>query len=107
MLTVDPELESLRMLIDRRDELTRQRVQTVNRLHRLLAELTPGTGEEGHHRPAGQGDPRHQSDPATWPARPAAGSQPTSSPTWSRSRRRSRALTKELKAMVAGHAAQR
>ena len=43
VLTVDPELESLRMIIDRRDALTRQRVQTVNRLHRLLAELIPGT----------------------------------------------------------------
>ena len=43
VLTVDPKLESLRMVIDRRDELTRQRVQTVNRLHRLLAELIPGT----------------------------------------------------------------
>jgi transposase len=38
----DVELETLRMLADRREELTRQRVQTVNRLHRLLSELTPG-----------------------------------------------------------------
>jgi transposase len=43
VLAVDPELESLRMVIDRRDELTRQRIQTINRLHRLLAELIPGT----------------------------------------------------------------
>ena len=43
VLAADPELESLRMVIDRRDELTRQRVQTVNRLHRLLGELIPGT----------------------------------------------------------------
>jgi len=46
VLAEDPELESLRMLIDRRDELTRQRVQTVNRLQRLLAELTPGTAKK-------------------------------------------------------------
>jgi transposase len=46
VLADDPELESLRMLIDRRDELTRQRVQTVNRLQRLLAELTPGTAKK-------------------------------------------------------------
>ena len=45
VLSEDPELESLRMIIDRRDELTRQRVQTVNRLHRLLGELIPGTGK--------------------------------------------------------------
>src|SRR3954451_18788543 len=38
----DGELEALRMLTDRRDELARQRVQTVNRLQRLLAELIPG-----------------------------------------------------------------
>src|SRR6478736_5636539 len=34
----DGELEALRTLSDRREELTRMRVQTVNRLHRLLAE---------------------------------------------------------------------
>lgn len=45
MLAVDPELESLRMLIDRRDGLTRQRVQTSNGLHRLLADLIPGTAK--------------------------------------------------------------
>ncbi len=38
----DGELEPLRMLTDRRDELARQRVQTVNRLQRLLSELLPG-----------------------------------------------------------------
>jgi transposase len=42
VLSYDEELEALRMLADRREELTRQRVQTVNRLQRLLAELTPG-----------------------------------------------------------------
>jgi transposase len=45
VVSAAPELEALRMLIDRRDELTRQRVQTVNRLHRLLAELIPGTAK--------------------------------------------------------------
>jgi len=38
----DGELEALRMLTDRRDELSRLRVQTVNRLQRLLNELIPG-----------------------------------------------------------------
>ena len=42
VLGYDDELEALRMLVDRRDELTRARVQTVNRLHRLLSELIPG-----------------------------------------------------------------
>ena len=42
VLSYDVELETLRMLADRREELTRARIQTVNRLHRLLSELTPG-----------------------------------------------------------------
>ena len=42
VLRADGELEALRMLTDRREELTRSRVQTVNRLQRLLAELLPG-----------------------------------------------------------------
>jgi transposase len=42
VLAPDGELEALRMLTDRRDELAHQRVQTVNRLQRLLSELIPG-----------------------------------------------------------------
>ena len=38
----DGALVSLRVLCDRRDELTALRTQAVCRLHRLLAELTPG-----------------------------------------------------------------
>jgi transposase len=41
-LGYDQELIALRLLTDRRDELSRLRVQTVNRLHRLLTELIPG-----------------------------------------------------------------
>jgi transposase len=46
VLSYDDELEALRMLADRREELTRQRIQTVNRLQRLLAELTPGKAKK-------------------------------------------------------------
>ncbi len=42
VLKVDGELEALRMLTDRREALTRRRVQTVCRLQALLAELIPG-----------------------------------------------------------------
>ncbi|HYJ66881.1 MAG TPA: IS110 family transposase [Nocardioidaceae bacterium] len=42
VLQVDGELEALRMLTDRREALTRRRVQTVDRLQALLAELLPG-----------------------------------------------------------------
>src|SRR4249919_2294164 len=42
VVAADGELEALRMLTDRRDELAHQRVQTVNRLQRLLSELLPG-----------------------------------------------------------------
>ena len=42
VLSHDPQVEALRMLGDRRDELSKSRVQAANRLHRLLAELVPG-----------------------------------------------------------------
>ena len=42
VLKVDGELEALRILADRREALTRRRVQTVCRLQALLAELLPG-----------------------------------------------------------------
>ena len=42
VLAFDEELMALRLLVDRRDELSALRVQTVNRLHRLLTELIPG-----------------------------------------------------------------
>ena len=41
VLCYDEELEALRMLAERHSELTRIRIQTVNRLQRLLSELTP------------------------------------------------------------------
>jgi transposase len=41
-VTCDDALVSLRLLCDRREELAAQRTQAVSRLHRLLAELTPG-----------------------------------------------------------------
>jgi len=46
VLAHDPELEALRMLTDHRQELVRRRVQTVNRMQRLLAELTPGKAKK-------------------------------------------------------------
>src|SRR3954449_3799437 len=42
VLVFDEELVALRLLVDRRDELSGRRVQTVTRLHRLLTELIPG-----------------------------------------------------------------
>jgi transposase len=87
-LSVAPEQEAMRMVIDRRDELTRQRVQTVNRLHRLLAELLPGTTKKditALQAKALLGSVR----PRAWSERLAGGSRPRSSLTWSRSRRRS------------------
>ncbi|HEX5993554.1 MAG TPA: hypothetical protein VFY84_00290, partial [Jiangellales bacterium] len=72
------------MLTDRRDELARHRVQTVNRLQRLLVELIPG-----HHKrdlSALQAKALLATmRTATSPARPADGWQPKRSPTWSRS----------------------
>jgi hypothetical protein len=45
-LSYDVEIETLRMLVDRRAELSRTRIQTVNRLQRLLSELTPGKAKK-------------------------------------------------------------
>jgi transposase len=42
----DQELEAMRMLTDRREALTRRRVQTVCRLQALLAELLPGQAKK-------------------------------------------------------------
>jgi len=41
-LTVDADLMVLRLLCDRRDELSRARAQALNRMHRLFLELLPG-----------------------------------------------------------------
>jgi transposase len=38
----DPDLAVLRMLCDRRDELSRARAQALNRMHRLFLDLIPG-----------------------------------------------------------------
>src|SRR5665811_1629781 len=46
VLKADGELEALRILTDRREALTRRRVQTVNRLQALLAELLPGQAKK-------------------------------------------------------------
>jgi transposase len=46
VLSYDAELEVLRMLVDRRDELSKTKVQAANRLHRLLSELVPGQSKK-------------------------------------------------------------
>ena len=46
VLGFEEELLALRLLSDRRDELSVRRVQTVNRLHRLLTELIAGGADK-------------------------------------------------------------
>jgi len=46
VLAHDADLEVLRMLGDRRDELSRAKVQCINRLHRLQSELVPGQSKK-------------------------------------------------------------
>jgi transposase len=41
-LSPDPDLTVLRLLCDRRDELSQARAQALNRMHRLFLELIPG-----------------------------------------------------------------
>ena len=60
VLAYDVQLEALRLLVDRRAELSRARIQCVNRVHRLLSELVPGQSQAGHHHRPGQDDPRHR-----------------------------------------------
>ena len=43
----DGDLVALRLLADRRDELSRTRAATLNRIHRLLAELIGRRGADG------------------------------------------------------------
>lgn len=49
-VSADPDLVVLRLLCDRRDELSHARAQGLNRLHKLFLELIPGRGpcEEVH-----------------------------------------------------------
>ena len=75
----DAQLEALRTLVDRRSELSRARVQCVNRVHRLLSELVPGHGKKDI--TTGQAKAILATvKPATWPGRPAAGSSRSRSP---------------------------
>lgn len=60
VLALDPELEAFRMLVDRREELAKQRTQTANRLAAPACRTHPGEGEEGHHHWSGQDDPRRR-----------------------------------------------
>ncbi len=46
VLQVDGDMEALRILSDRRDALSRRRVQIVDRLQALLAELLPGQAKK-------------------------------------------------------------
>ena len=77
VLALDGQLEALRMLVDHRDQLTSQRVATVNRLHRCSLSSRPVR----RRRTSPPCRPRRSLPvfvPATWPARPAAGSPRTS-----------------------------
>jgi transposase len=87
VLRPDGELEALRMLCDRREELTRLRVQTVNRLHGCWPSWSQGRPR----RTSPPCRPRRSSPPCalvTSPGRPDDGLLPRSSPTWSQSKRR-------------------
>ncbi len=89
VLAYDAQLEALRLLVDRRAELSRARIQTVNRVHRLLSELVPGQRKKNITTGQAKRSWR-RSSPATWPARPGADSWPSRSPSSWRSRRRPR-----------------
>ena len=87
VLAYDAPLEALRSLVDRRAELSRARIQTVNR---VPSRNSFRDSQSGTSPPARPRRSSRRSSPATWPARPAAGSPPSRSPSSSRSRRRPR-----------------
>jgi transposase len=76
LLTTVEDLAGLRLLADRRDELSRARAQTLNRIHRLLAELIPG-GAPAHLSTMQAKTLLARSVPATWPGRPAVSWPPS------------------------------
>ena len=87
VLSYDADLEVLRMLVDRRDELSKSKVQAANRLHRLLSELVP----DSRRRTSPRSRPRRswpRFGHATRSARRVNGSRSSSSPRWSSWRRR-------------------
>ena len=99
VLQVDGELEALRMLTDRREALTRRRVQTVDRLQALLAELLPGqakkdiTTGQAKTMLASRPAPRHRREDPPPDRRRGAGRA-------DRGRGQDQEATAELKAMV-------
>ena len=87
VLQVDGELEALRMLVDRREALSRRRVQTVDRLQALLAELLPGQAKKD--LTTGQAKTMLASvRPRDIAGKTVVGSRSRSWPSWSRWRRR-------------------
>ena len=88
VLSYDAELESLRMLTDRREELTRP----GSRPSTDCTGCCPSSPRVARRRTSPLVRPRRSWSRCvlgTWPGRPDAGSQPSSSPSSSRSRRRS------------------
>lgn len=77
------------MLADGREELTQQRVLTVNRLQRLLAEPTPGQAKLDVTALQAKAILASVPPETSW-ARRDAGWPPNNSPSWSRWRRRPR-----------------
>jgi hypothetical protein len=83
-LSADDELVVLRMLCDRRDELSRARAQGLNRMHRLLAEMVPG-GAPTKKSVAVSGAAGPGFGLVTSSDAPGGGWSPSSWPTWYRS----------------------
>jgi hypothetical protein len=90
-LSADPGPTVLRLLYDRRDELSRAGPQALNRMHRLFLELVPGEAPVKKPAACYPGTAGHGCDRGTWPERPDGGWPPRSSPAssaWTPSSRR-------------------
>jgi len=79
-VVADDQLQVLRLLVDRRRSIGEEHTREVSQLHALLIELTPGGAKKD--LSAAQAKKLLASvRPATWSARPASASLPSSSPT--------------------------
>ena len=100
-VVADAHLDVLRLLADRRRPLGEEHTRKVSQLHALLLELLPGGAKKNLSAAQAKAAAGRGCGHVTWSARPAAGSRPSSSPTWSGIYVRKKAADKELRELVA------
>ena len=100
VLSYDVELEALRMLADRREELTRATGPDRQPAAAAAVRADPGQGEEGHHHRCRPRRSSRRCGRGTWPARPARRLAAEQLAELVAVEKKIKASTDELKAMV-------